>query len=104
VSRPDGQTWEDLSDYLAYAEVELGQIKRFGATAGVDQVVRQATFILSHTRQMTPAWKRSLSAPASRVVGQDTEIIGTSTTSGVVLINKLFGTEHQWAGEGSFHP
>lgn len=104
VSRPDGQTWEDLSDYLSFAEVELGQIKRFGATAGVDQVVRQATFVLSHTRQMMPVWSRSLSAPPERVVGQDTEVIGTSGTSGTALINRLFGVEHRWAGEGSFHP
>ena len=106
VSRPDGHTWEDLSNYLSYAEVELGKLTRFGATIGVDQVVRQATFVLSHTRQMMPAWSTSLSAPSSRVVGQPGTVIGTPGTSGTAFINQLFGggADYQWAGEGSFHP
>lgn len=47
ISRPDGITWEDVSDYVSFIEVELGDVSRIGTgLSGVDGVARQLTFRL----------------------------------------------------------
>ena len=47
ISRPDGTTWEDVSDYVSFIEVELGDVSRIGTgLSGVDGVARQLTFRL----------------------------------------------------------
>lgn len=47
ISRPDGTTWENVSDYVSFIEVELGDVSRIGTgLSGVDGVARQLTFRL----------------------------------------------------------
>lgn len=50
ISRPDG-TWVDVTDYLAEAEVELGNIEDIGTGTGADIAVHTASFTLrNHAR------------------------------------------------------
>jgi hypothetical protein len=43
--------WEDLTDYLAVADVNLGDVTSIGTGAsGADAIVRQATFTIHNTR------------------------------------------------------
>src|SRR5690606_3976446 len=55
IGRPDGITWEDVTDYLASATVELGDISGIGTgQSGVDGVVRRMTFTLRNDRAGMP--------------------------------------------------
>src|SRR5690554_1044129 len=47
ISRPDGQTWTDVTDYLQEAEVNLGDVTGIGTgQSGGDSVVRNLDFTL----------------------------------------------------------
>lgn len=52
ISRPDGQTWEELTSYLVSARINVGDVAAIGTgQSGADSVVRQAEFTLINNRQ-----------------------------------------------------
>src|SRR5690606_15853442 len=51
IGRPDGATWQDVTDYLASARISLGDVRFLGTgNEGVDERVRTATFVLRQDR------------------------------------------------------
>src|SRR5690606_29884354 len=79
VGRPDGITWEDVTDYLASVEAELGDISGTGTgQSGVDGVVRRMTFRLRNNRVLNVlVW------PSDGVVSGDRVLPGDETVDGV---------------------
>src|SRR5690606_6505635 len=78
IGRPDGVTWQDVSDYLASATVELGDISGIGTgQSGVDGVVRRASFVLRNDRTLNV-----LLWPADGTVLGDRLLPGDDTVDG----------------------
>jgi hypothetical protein len=51
VGRPDGYTWVDMTDHLASARINLGDVANIGTgSSGVDVVVRQCELTLMNSR------------------------------------------------------
>ncbi|MBW2084429.1 MAG: hypothetical protein JRI54_00135 [Deltaproteobacteria bacterium] len=46
IGRTDGETWEDVTEYLSRLEIEQGDVSGVGTGSGVDGVVRRMSFTL----------------------------------------------------------
>jgi len=52
IGRPDGETWEDVTEYVRRVEVDLGNVDDVGTGLGSDSPVRQCSFVLQQTPNM----------------------------------------------------
>jgi hypothetical protein len=105
ISRPDGLTWEDLTDYLTYARVSLGQTANVGTgNSGVDDVCRILEFRLANECCFDAAWD-NISRDENVLLGDDDTIIGNADDPATLFIKMLFDIEHELRSRGaSFHP
>src|SRR5690606_27015867 len=81
IGRPDGITWEDVTDYLASVTVELGDISGIGTgQSGVDGVVRRATIKLRNDRVLSILiWPVDGFVSGDRVLSGDGTVDGAAT-------------------------
>lgn len=104
ISRPDGVTWEDLSDYLESVEVELGDVGSIGTgNQGGDSVVRWMRFVLRNDRTFIPNWSSTMSQSEDYVIGNEADVIGNESSNVSSVINTLFGKSHSPYQGDSFH-
>lgn len=101
ISRPDGQTWVDVSPHLVRAEVELGDVSSVGTgNSGVDSVVRRMTFTLMPERANIPTWPITAGRDASEVIGDATDVVAQTMDPGYVWYDYLLNTPHTMQGDG----
>lgn len=106
ISRPDGLTWEDLTGYLTYARVSLGQTANVGTgNSGVDDVCRILEFRLANEFCFDAAWNADTNRDGDALIGYDEDSIGNADDPATAFIEMLFDVEHELRSRGaSFHP
>ena len=92
ILRSDGETWEDVSDYLTSVSIQCGDVSSVGTGAlGVDDVVRYMEFTLHNNRLFMWWWDASIARDETYVLGDETDVIGDETDGAEVWIRLLFG-------------
>lgn len=102
ISRPDG-TWQDLSDYVTSANVDLGNVTDIGTGTGADIGVRTLEITLNNDGQNVLHWDtETLLGDSEAVFGDTEDVIGDSNAKALPFLTKLLGTP-KWARH-SFAP
>ena len=104
VSRPDGVTYQDLTDYLLSVEIERGDVSAVGTgNTGADGVAQTATFSLHNDGSQIITWLSTIARDSLAVIGDQTLLVGDELDGAEKLINLLFDTEHYFQRD-SFSP
>ena len=100
VSRPDGQTWVNLTGYANEFEVQLGSIEEIGTgNTGGDSIVRQLSCNVYNDMINIPIWDSSITREETEIVGDSSDIIGDEKDGAEKLINILFDTDNSLKGD-----
>lgn len=103
IGRTDGETWVDVSDFLAKANVECGSIEDLGTGTGTDIGVRTLDFTLQNDGQNTQVWySDDVLGDSADLWGDTTDIIGDTKDDLLPFLISILGAP-DWLRE-SFAP